>query len=123
VKQSVSVVVDSRDRRIPLDGLVRSHEEVCLDPPGCPVCRYCGDAEEQSLVAIEGLGATRPLLRQLAAGGPLLLGQVARAELIGGRSPLSRAPGEPTERLGERRRLGIQRPGLMRTPRDRRRHS
>ena len=42
----------------------------------------------QSLVAIEGVGPTRPLLRQLAAGGPLLLRHVARAELIGGRSPL-----------------------------------
>jgi hypothetical protein len=47
VKQSVSIVVDPRDRRAPLDGLVRSQEAVFLDARGCPVCEYCGDAEEQ----------------------------------------------------------------------------
>jgi hypothetical protein len=42
----------------------------------------------RSLVAIEGMGATRPLLRELAARGPMLLRRVARSELVGGRSPL-----------------------------------
>jgi haloacid dehalogenase-like hydrolase len=47
VKQSVSIVVDPRDHRAPLDGLVRSQEEVFLDPSGCPVCEYCVEAEDQ----------------------------------------------------------------------------
>src|SRR6266511_3705732 len=47
VKQSGTIVVDSRDRRAPLDGLVRSQEAVFLDARDCPVCEYCGEAEEQ----------------------------------------------------------------------------
>jgi hypothetical protein len=43
----------------------------------------------RALVAVEGFRATRPLLRELAAQGPMLLRRVARAELVGGRSPLS----------------------------------
>jgi hypothetical protein len=43
----------------------------------------------RSLVAVEGFQAMRPLLRELAARGPVLLRRVARAELGGGRSPLS----------------------------------
>jgi hypothetical protein len=47
MRQSVSIVVDSRDRRGPLEGLVRSREDAFLDPPGCPVCAYCVEAEDQ----------------------------------------------------------------------------
>lgn len=47
MRQSVSIVVDSRERRAPLDPLVRSHEDVFLDAAGCPVCAYCREAEEQ----------------------------------------------------------------------------
>ena len=36
----------------------------------------------RALVAVEGIQATRPLLRQLAAEGPLLLRRVARGELL-----------------------------------------
>jgi hypothetical protein len=43
----------------------------------------------RALVAVEGFRATRPLLRELAAQGPMLLRRVARAELVSGRSPLS----------------------------------
>jgi hypothetical protein len=42
----------------------------------------------RSLVAVEGIGAMRPLLRELAAQGPMLLRRVAQAELVGGRSPI-----------------------------------
>ena len=47
MRQSVSIVVGPRERRAPLADLVRSHEEAFLDPPGCPVCEYCVEAEEQ----------------------------------------------------------------------------
>ena len=47
MRQSVSIVVGTRERRAPLVGLVRSHEEAFLDPPGCPVCEYCIEAEDQ----------------------------------------------------------------------------
>ncbi len=36
----------------------------------------------RALVALEGIQATRPLLRELAADGPLLLRRVARGELL-----------------------------------------
>ena len=47
MRQSVSIVVGPRERRAPLADLVRSHAEAFLDPPGCPVCEYCVEAEEQ----------------------------------------------------------------------------
>ena len=47
MRQSVSIVVGPRERRAPLADLVRSHEEAFLDPPCCPVCEYCVEAEEQ----------------------------------------------------------------------------
>ena len=37
----------------------------------------------RALVAVEGIQATRPLLRRLASEGPLLLRRVARGELLG----------------------------------------
>ena len=43
----------------------------------------------RALVAVEGIQATRPLLRQLAAEGPLLLRRVARGELLGARWPIA----------------------------------
>ena len=45
--QLVSIVVGPRAGGAPLAGLVRPPEEAFLDPPGCPVCSYCGEAEEQ----------------------------------------------------------------------------
>lgn len=47
MRQSVSIVVGPRECGARLAGLVRSHEEAFLDPPGCPVCEYCVEAEEQ----------------------------------------------------------------------------
>jgi hypothetical protein len=47
MRQSVSIVVDSRDRRAPLAGLARSQEAVFLDSPGCPICEHCVEAEMQ----------------------------------------------------------------------------
>ena len=47
MRQPGSIVLGSRERRAPLEGLVRSHDEAFLDPPGCPVCEYCVEAEEQ----------------------------------------------------------------------------
>ncbi len=44
MKQTVSSAVEPR---VPLAALVRSQEEAFLDLPGCPVCAYCLEAEEQ----------------------------------------------------------------------------
>jgi hypothetical protein len=49
MRQSVSIVVGPRDRAAPHAGLVRSQEDVFLDPAGCPVCEYCAKAEKQFL--------------------------------------------------------------------------
>jgi hypothetical protein len=42
---------------------------------------YLAAAALRALVAIEGVDATGPLLRQLASGGPVLLRRAAQAEL------------------------------------------
>ena len=55
-------------------GPLRSAVERQRDP-------YLAAEALRSLVAIEGVDATRPLLRRLAADGPLLLRRVARSQL------------------------------------------